>query len=384
MQLLILLRLRLVVKKITHRLQVQYSFSNHTMKFFVFLLLYVATTIEAFGNKKNVIYKEGKVMLGGLFPLHGKSSDKKGVCGGDIDLGAIQLAEGMLFAIDQINKDTNLSLGAYIRDSCSSIEQAIHEVVEFTDVFNRYKTNKIKKESGMAVRSVIIVDNPSTMIPVTDFLSNFNLAQIASRPVPDRSERYPNLVDMETSTKSQGAVLGNMAKSLDIKEIAIITSQSQNTTTGFADFLNETEGTIMLLSNETIPVVPTDNCYKHILKRTWNAMKQNCTVNCTVVLLMEGYEAREILNAATELVRRGELDEGKFIWLGSDDWGAKQYVISGNEKVSLGSVTFETVHPQNEEFSKYLHNRSMKSSNDCWHCPYLKDLERCNKPSGIL
>ena len=84
-------------------------------------------------------------MLGGLFPMHAKSSDGDELCGGKIDKSAIQLAESMLFAIDEINNSSttlqklNLTLGAYIQDSCGSFQHAIHQAIEFTDVFNLYK-----------------------------------------------------------------------------------------------------------------------------------------------------------------------------------------------------------------------------------------------------
>lgn len=44
---------------------------------------------------------------------------------------------------------------------------------------------------------------------------------------------------------------------------------------------------------------------------------------------------RHLLAAA----RRREVPPGRFVWLGSDGWGAKMHPVRGNEDIAEGAIT---------------------------------------------
>ena len=71
-------------------------------------------------------YRQGDVMLGGLFSIHQSQGTSEGKCGEIIT--EVTNAQAMIFAIDKINNDSNLlpniSLGYDIRDYCESMENA--------------------------------------------------------------------------------------------------------------------------------------------------------------------------------------------------------------------------------------------------------------------
>ena len=126
---------------------------NRMTRLLIILALYCCCTFQEFccmNDESYKVYKEGDIMLGGLFPIHGKGSNN--LCGGEVDPKAAELAEAMIYAIDQINNNSTIltkngtkqTLGAYILDSCSSYQHAIKQVVEFTSVYNGYSSDNKK------------------------------------------------------------------------------------------------------------------------------------------------------------------------------------------------------------------------------------------------
>jgi len=76
---------------------------------------------------------DGDIVLGGLFPVHGK--DAGGGCGDVQKDRGIQRLEAMLFAVDHINANRSLlagvRLGAHVLDTCSRETYALDQALEY-------------------------------------------------------------------------------------------------------------------------------------------------------------------------------------------------------------------------------------------------------------
>ena len=83
---------------------------------------------------ENVTDNGQTVILGALFPIHRAGVQRTSPCG-EIRSTAVQLVEGMVFAIQTINQDpellSNISLAFDIRDSCTSVNYALQQSVSF-------------------------------------------------------------------------------------------------------------------------------------------------------------------------------------------------------------------------------------------------------------
>ena len=324
-------------------------------------------------------------MLGGLFPMHEKSRDiERENCGEKVNIEGIQLAEAMLFAINQINKNRtrlenfgNRTLGAYIRDSCSSPRQALHMGVEFTDDFNKIN-NTMNKFKG-----VVIIDEPSTVIPVTNLLSKLDVIQIAPRENDELSEDFPTLVNITPPHNTQGEILGKIVLAMNASDISIISSPFEKESLRLlVDQVNQQN--VSVNDDFTFPVDADENDFKDILQ---NISKASNSTPKYVILLMEGREAKRVLDAAANLARRGvisiDLDgfQQEFRWMACDGWGTKHFVINKREKMALGAITIEPFHPletRYDGFIEHLNKKSQKDRDTCWQCPYLKKTQRCD------
>lgn len=104
-------------------------------------LLVVAVALAALagpsraGNpdKVKMIKLSGDVIFGGMFPMHERGVDEP--CGSIKEEKGIQRMEAMLYALDEINRDSqllpNITLGALILDTCSSDTYALEQSMEF-------------------------------------------------------------------------------------------------------------------------------------------------------------------------------------------------------------------------------------------------------------
>ena len=125
-------------------------------------------------------YRQGDIMLGGLFSIHqleGTSEDKCGEITQEVTN-----AQAMIFAIDNINSDSNLlpniSLGYHIRDYCESITKSTRITYELL----RYNCFVNTTLSNLGQESIVALIGPtlsSTAIFIGGILQMLNVTAIS-------------------------------------------------------------------------------------------------------------------------------------------------------------------------------------------------------------
>lgn len=84
---------------------------------------------------KAKLIKDGKIIFGGLFPMHEKGQQGEGRCGKIKKEKGIQRLEAMLFAVRRINEDKTIlpgiTIGVHILDTCSSDTYALEQCMDF-------------------------------------------------------------------------------------------------------------------------------------------------------------------------------------------------------------------------------------------------------------
>lgn len=115
-------------------------------------LVGIASSIKDNGAHER-IFKNGDIMLGGIFPLHlVKNSDS---CS-DLRSNMLILSEAMIYAVDEITKDgkilQNVSLGYDIRDTCGNEQQGVSIASDFV-----YE-NTLKFDQRFAVTNSCLAD----------------------------------------------------------------------------------------------------------------------------------------------------------------------------------------------------------------------------------
>ena len=148
------------------------AMSSLHYQLFLFFCFYVAVQAP---------YREGDIMLGGLFSVH-QPADHPGSQCGEIHLEGLGRMQAMIFAIERINNDTsllsNISLGYDIRDYCGNLSKAAGLVYKlFTvDCCVNLSQNATRKK---AIISLIGPTESSTALFIGGFLRMLNVSSIS-------------------------------------------------------------------------------------------------------------------------------------------------------------------------------------------------------------
>ena len=126
-------------------------------------------------------YKEGDIMLGGLFSVH-RPADQPGSQCGELHLRELGRMQAMIFAIERINNDTsllsNISLGYDIRDYCGNLSKAARLVYKLltVDTCVNVCQNTTRKK---AIISLIGPYESSTALFIGGILRMLNFSSIS-------------------------------------------------------------------------------------------------------------------------------------------------------------------------------------------------------------
>ena len=126
-------------------------------------------------------YREGDIMLGGLFSVH-QPPDKPGSQCGETNLRELGRMQAMIFAIERINNDTsllsNISLGYDIRDYCGNLSKAARLVYKLltVDTCVNVCQNATRKK---AIISLIGPYESSTALFIGGILRMLNFSSIS-------------------------------------------------------------------------------------------------------------------------------------------------------------------------------------------------------------
>ena len=126
-------------------------------------------------------YREGDIMLGGLFNVHQLAHQPGSQCG-EINLRGLGRMQAMIFAIERINNDTsllsNISLGYDIRDYCENLSKAAGLVYKLFTVDScvNLSQNATRKK---AIISLIGPSESNTALFIGGFLRMLNVSSIS-------------------------------------------------------------------------------------------------------------------------------------------------------------------------------------------------------------
>lgn len=120
--------------------------------FFIFgigTLVKISLSAERYSKER--LYKQGDIILGGLFPFHLDTEDEK--CS-DLRSTVLMYSEAMIHAVEEINRNAtvlqNVTLGYDIHDTCGSDQQGVNVASDF--VFK----NTLKFDSRFLVTNTCI------------------------------------------------------------------------------------------------------------------------------------------------------------------------------------------------------------------------------------
>ncbi|KFM79256.1 Metabotropic glutamate receptor 4, partial [Stegodyphus mimosarum] len=336
---------------------------------FYFSAIYVNGETKVF--KRIDIGTDYKFRLGGLFPVHNKGYNETMSCG-DILIGkGIQRLEAMLYAIDQINNNQtywNFTLGATILDTCSFDSYALDQSLQFLqsscDSIKRRVTGVVGAANSAVSESVANIFRlfkiPQVSYASTsEELDNLHKYPFFFRVVP--SDRFQVRVILDILFAFQWTFVSAVASKGDYGESAIQSLQGLIRNTTFEE--------ICFATVQILPRNPTSEDYDSVIHHLDEYEKAR-----VVVVFLNEDKTKDLLTA----VRRNRVPSERFVWIGSDGWGAKTYPVEGNEMQAAGAITILPKRYPVKGFDEYFKSLNPRNNTrNIWFKEYWEAQFDC-------
>ncbi|KAK2583346.1 hypothetical protein KPH14_009344 [Odynerus spinipes] len=293
-----------------------------------FLLLASCTL----ANARTYLNVSGDIILGALFPIHGKG-DLGEYCGRIQVEDGIQPLEAMLYTLQQINQDPNIlpgiRLGAMAFDSCDNptyaLEQALNFVKGFIAHANEFHVQeyecsdksvpKYLKGGFDKIVAVFAAQSSSITIQVASMLKLFLVPQIsymATSPALSNKNMFPHFFRTIPSDLNQAHAMLEILKKFEWTYVSVVYSDTEYGNHGYETLVSLANDYSICFSapqrinKEYFTTEDYDNVIRTIANKTDVRV---------VILFAEKSTTLRVLEAA-ERLGVGT----RFLWIGSDSW----------------------------------------------------------------
>jgi ABC-type branched-subunit amino acid transport system substrate-binding protein len=313
------------------------------------------------------------VVLGALIPVHGSGTPCGAVC-----LGAVQLVEAMVLAIDIINEDPsllpNIKLAFDIRDSCLMINYALQQSLDYIQ-----NSGDCSQQQGQGVSAVIGAARSTVSEATANLFGLFEVPQIsyASTATIFSEDRFSFFFRTTPADNFQARAMVDMFVMFEWEYVILLRSDDQYGLGGAEAIRMEIEkrnATRICIAAE-ITVVDDPNNYNE----TVDNMNQAFVNNATVAVLF-GHETNAIgvLEALKAKVREDpEYPLQNLTWIGSDSWGNsldEEFLPLAQGMLST-VPKFQTI----ERFDEYFTSLDpINNTADPWFIEYWERVFSCN------
>ena len=277
---------------------------------------------------------QGDIILGGIFPLHQKSTENENACGVFSEVPGYQYMEAMLFAIDEINKNPNLlpniTLGAQIYDTCQSKTIA-------ADAAKRFIKISLEQDSHTQLAGVIGALSSGVSETVANFFRVFQIPQISyasTSIILSNKDIYSYFLRVVPPDSFQAQAMVDIIKRIGWNYVSTVNSAGTYGTTGMKEFwkIAQRNG-ICIDTTEQLSAFPTPQEYEETMTRIFQRARQS-KVSVLVVFGTQT-DIRYLLEATQKL----RIAPRNFTWIGSDGWSNRRHVVKTAEEVALGALT---------------------------------------------
>ncbi|MGH0155789.1 UNVERIFIED_CONTAM: hypothetical protein FKN15_006628 [Acipenser sinensis] len=305
-------------------------------------------------------------------------------CGRINEDRGIQRLEAMLFAIDEINRNSYLLpgvvLGVHILDTCSRDTYALEQSLEFvrasltkvdeTEYICPDGSYAIQDNSPLVIAGVIGGSYSSVSIQVANLLRLFQIPQISyastSAKLSDKS-RYDYFARTVPPDFYQAKAMAEILRLFNWTYVSTVASEGDYGETGIDAFEQEARlRNICIATSEKVGRSNVKKSYDTVIRE----LLQKPTAK-VVVLFMRSDDAKELLAAANRL-------NASFTWIASDGWGAQESIVKGNENVANGAITLELAANPVKEFDRYFQTlHPMNNLRNPWFKDFWEQKFQC-------
>ncbi|XP_078619292.1 metabotropic glutamate receptor 3-like [Branchiostoma floridae x Branchiostoma japonicum] len=295
----------------------------------VVLLVTFVTTV--FGT---CYHKDGTVILGGLFPIHGYNGYDR--CGPLLGPSRVQRLLAMAQAVDDVNNNPDIlsgvTLGYAIFDTCSRESIALNQSLNFIQhhcdkkVSCQRYSNLVGVVGASFSTSSMLVSHVLALqqIPMISYISTSHL-------LSDKTQ-YPFFLRTATPDNLQAEAIVDLLQYFNWTYVSLVYSDGGYGFEGMRSLQEEVGQTdICIATIQQICRSSTEGEVENVIRKLQSYPEARVVIMFTTI-----FETNMLLSASLRLNTTGQ-----FVWVGSDGWGTTTEELSGNEMAALGAITFQ-------------------------------------------
>ncbi|CAI5454294.1 unnamed protein product [Caenorhabditis angaria] len=340
-------------------------------------------------QKLTYIRIPGDIIIGGVFPVHSKSSNGDD-CGEIAETRGVHRVEAMLYALDMINAQKDflrgLKLGALILDSCSNPAFALNQSLEFVrDMIGSSdakdytcsdgKTPQIsaKHRDKKSVAAVVGGSYSSVSVQLANLLRLFRIAQVSpastNADLSDKS-RFEYFARTVPSDNYQAMAMVSIAKKFNWTYVSLVFSADEYGELGADAFKQEARKHEICIAIEARITLKD---FGDKIDAVVDKLQPDKEYGARVVVLFVGTEYIPIIlsQTATRMKLSNVQSKKKIIWLASESWDRnnEKYTAGDNRWAAENAIVLMLASqkvPPFEEYFKSLNPGTPKFKRNGW------------------
>ena len=333
-----------------------------------------------FTSNHHEFYLNGTIIFAGLFPLHyapqNNSTSQK--CRGKFNIRGFEEALAMKYAVEQINNDLNLlpgiAIGADIKDSCSSVDFAIRQCLNFSFVKKNMEslmcdqTRNVKNDPKTV--AIIGLGSSDVAMAVTNFAGLFYVPVVSysssSRLLSNRIRFKYFLRTVSSDTLMARAVV-DFLRALKWNFVHVLysdTDYGRSAVETFEHVLAASPGTKICLAVKSAFT-------KHMSNREISGfladIQAQQNLQAKAVLLFTTIEDAELI-----LKHFDALKVKDYVFISTDHYTGPTNRFQSSPEMLRRIVGVTPQHGHAEKFVKYLE----RFKENCTDCPWLQGYNK--------
>ena len=341
--------------------------------------------IDKYSGINHGTWKDGDIMLKGLFPLTFQDGGK---CDRLDSMGTTWMM-AMIYAVDKINNVSSLlpnkTIGYEIEDTCQSIPKTMSFALE---IVSKYRPNSVCRSLEDCCRldtnhfqhkRISAVIGPASSwisIPVARLLGLYGIPQISyastSRILADKT-RYGSFLRTVPSDQFQAQAMAELVQYFHWNYVFLIASDDDYGKMGAAAFKTAAKNLSVCIANEELVSFSSPNADRQIED---TMLKLKSAERAEVVIVFSYLEQGEML-----LKKAEQFEITDRTWVTSDGWNS---VSSEMEKLNIskntlkGLLSFSIRSKPVTDFNHFLRSTSVqKAWNNSWFTKLLEETLKC-------
>lgn len=324
-----------------------------------FALHLMLSSVCCHHSNRSEAFQAGDLILGGLFPVHSYCpnccQDK---CGDLRSQDAVYFTEAMIYAIDDVNRNSNIlpgiSLGFRILDYCSKDVIALEKASNFLP--------SCSMSQSPPIVGVVGPYSSSVALQVSNLLGLFKVPHIsygATSPLLSDKNRFKYFVRTVPSDAVRARALVDLLLLNGTKYVSVVYSDDEFGREGSKYFTQEAENRgICIGTTKALPQGDTLSTFDEIVKEI--SRKINAKV---IVLFCSKSDISLLFNAVKKLGK-----QSVFRWLVGGDSSEMSVYLNGNEDMANYMVLCS---PRNE---KATHFEKWRNENNVSRNPWISEI----------